>query len=122
VSADHEREARILGRLCGAGRLQGDIESLTDRQIGQLMFDVVWDALELVSPAMSISIEATYRLLRSPAGARAELEVLNDLDNLPDCPRCGESMLHYIGIGEPDYLRCTDCGFKRPELGGTERR
>ncbi len=106
-----------LRRLAVAGRRQHELLSCTDRQIGQLMFDHLWDEFELASAAMSIGMEATHRLFRSSAGERKPDEVLNDPDELPTCPRCGQPMLHYIGDGEPDYRKCTSlkCELKTPE-------
>lgn len=64
---------------------------------------------------MSISIEATHRLFRSLGGASIGEKRLNDPHTtLPRCPQCGESMLRYFGIDEPDYQRCValKCGYK----------
>lgn len=41
---------RVIEGLCAAGSIQARLEELADRQLGQLMFDVVWEALPLVSP------------------------------------------------------------------------
>jgi hypothetical protein len=104
-------EQDVLRSLSSTGKLQRNLESLSDRQVGQLMFDKVWEAVPMTSPAMSISIEATERLFRSQAGARTEEEVFNHPDKLQVCPDCGQPMLlRYVGIGEPDYSRCESCG------------
>lgn len=87
------------------GELGRRLPTLADRQIGQLVWDVVLDDLGLVSPAMSISIEASERLFRSIAGARTTAR-LNVPGALPTCPQCGEEMMHFIGVGEPDYRQC----------------
>ncbi len=127
------KAARLLGQseqnslraLVTTGKLMRDLEALSDRQIGQLMFDVVWDVLDMVSPAFSISAEASERLFRSPSGSRDPDEVLNDPDKLPDCPICGQPMMRYIGIGEPDYLKCVTvgCGHRivEPNKGEDQR-
>lgn len=89
------------------------------------MFDVVWGEFDVVTPAMSISVEGTERLFRSRLRARGRNEVLNDPDKLSDCPICGNPMMHYIGIGEPDYRKCVTvgCGHKIAETikGGDQR-
>ncbi len=105
----------LISEVAALGRMQQNLKSLTDRQIGQKCFDVVWEQLPMVSGALAIVIEGTERLFRSQAGARGEHEVLNDIDRLPLCPLCGEAMLHYIGIGEPDHQKCNVCGHKIEE-------
>jgi hypothetical protein len=78
------------------------------------MFDEVWEVLPLVSPAMTITVEATHRLFRSPGQATTGEQQFNAPDALPRCPRCKEPMMRYFGIGEPDYQRCMalKCGCK----------
>lgn len=97
---------RVIERLCVAGGLQQRLEELNDRQVGQLMFDVVWDEFEIASPAFTITLEATHRLFRSSGGASTGEKRINDPGHLPSCPKCGEDMMHFIGIDEPDYRRC----------------
>jgi formate dehydrogenase maturation protein FdhE len=109
------RAEKLIGEVAALGRVQQSLESLTDRQVGQLMFNHVWEALPMASSAMSISIEATHRLFRSQAGARGEHELLNNPENLPDCPQCKRPMLHYVGIGEADYRYCEACRYKIEE-------
>lgn len=89
------------------------MRSLSDRQVGQLMFDHIGDEYAFGSPETAICNEATQRLFRSPAGARSIDEFFNDPHMLPLCPRCGEAMMRFVGIGEPDYLECvsTRCGY-----------
>lgn len=110
-------QQRVVAAFFRCGEVGSHLSSLTDRQIGQLVFDVVWDELGLVSPALSICIEAIERLFRSPAGARPEGKRFNDINNLPACPVCEEDMLHYVGIDEPDYDQCSSvtCGHKVPK-------
>jgi formate dehydrogenase maturation protein FdhE len=111
----------LIGEVASLGGIQQSLESLTDRQIGQLMFDRVWNEVPMISGALGIVIEATERLFRSPAGVRGEHEEFNDIEHLPDCPLCGEAMLHYVGIGEPDFRKCNVCACKIPE-GKVEKR
>jgi hypothetical protein len=107
-----ERATIALG---ATGALQERLPDLNDRQIGQLMFDIVWDELPLVSPAMTITTEATHRLFRSPGGASTGEQQFNAPDSLQCCPQCGEPMMRYFGIGEQDYQRCValKCGYKK---------
>ena len=113
--SEHRSANELIGEVASLGGIQQGLESLSDRQVGQLMFDRVWDELPMVSGCLGIAIEATERLFRSRAGARGEHEELNDIEHLPGCPLCGEAMLHYIGIGEPDYRKCNVCACKIPE-------
>jgi len=55
---------RLFGALSFAGSLKKELASLPDKSIGQLMFDHVWNELNLLSPEMTICTEATERLLR----------------------------------------------------------
>lgn len=108
LAKSRQPSERVIGGLCATGSLQGKLQTLTDKQVGQLMFREVWEALPLASPAMSISIEATHRLYRSPGGASTGEKRLNDPHTtLPRCLHCAEPMLRYIGIDEPDFQRCT---------------
>ena len=54
---------RVVGALCLAGALKKALSSLSDKSIARLMFEHVWDELNPLSPAMTICVEATQRLL-----------------------------------------------------------
>jgi len=56
---------RVAGTLFLAGALKKELASLPDESIGQLMFDHIWNKLNLLSPEMTICAEATERLLGS---------------------------------------------------------
>ena len=56
---------RIVGALSLAGALKKELASLPDKSIGQLMFDHVWNELNLLSPEMTICQVATERLIDS---------------------------------------------------------
>ena len=115
LAKSRQPSERVIGALGVTGFLQKRLHELGDRQVGQLMFDEVWEVLPLASPAMSITMEATHRLFRSPGGASTGETRLNDPHTtLQRCPRCGEPMMRYFGIGEPDYQRCVavKCGCK----------
>jgi hypothetical protein len=105
-----DRRERIIESFFRSGNVGARLTQLSDRQIGQLMFDLVGDNFGFGSPEASISNEATERLFRSKAGARAENEEFNNLNELPACPWCGSDMLHFVGIDEPDFRRCTSVG------------
>lgn len=108
---------RVVESFFRSGDVGRRLRDLSDRQIGQLMFDYVGDDFCFGSPQGSICSEATERLFRSPAGARADNEEFNNLNELPACPRCGSDMLHFVGIDEPDYRLCTgiECQHKIEE-------
>lgn len=97
---------RMVESFLHSGDIGARLTALSDRQIGQLMFNHVGDDFCFGSPEASICNEATERLFRSKAGARGENEEFNDPIELPDCPKCGQPMMHYIGFNEPDYRKC----------------
>lgn len=111
----NDPQQRVIASFFRCGEVGSHLPSLTDRRIGQLVFDVVWDELGLVSPALRICIEAIERLFRSPAGARPEDEVFNDIDKLPICPQCGEGMMHFVGIEDYDECVSLKCSHKIPK-------
>jgi predicted protein tyrosine phosphatase len=53
---------RIVGSLLVAARLKQSLAALTDAEVGQLMFDVVWNVMDVFSPEMTICQVATERL------------------------------------------------------------
>jgi hypothetical protein len=57
-----------------AGRLKRKLALLPNEAIGQLMFDHVWNELNLLSPEMTICQEATERLLNSSSVVRTVKE------------------------------------------------
>jgi atypical dual specificity phosphatase len=59
---------RVVGSLCVAARLKRSLAALPDAAVGQLMFDFVWNELNLLSPEMAICQEATERLLGHEPG------------------------------------------------------
>jgi len=54
---------RIVGSLLAAARLKQSLAALTDAEVGQLMFERVWNVVDVFSPEMAICQEATERLL-----------------------------------------------------------
>jgi hypothetical protein len=56
---------RVIGSLLVAGLLKKRLALLPDEAVGQLMFDAVWNELNLLSPEMTICQAATERLRNS---------------------------------------------------------
>jgi hypothetical protein len=105
--------ARVVGTLFVAGLLKERLARLTDRQVGQLMLDLVWNQLGVLDPEMTICQHATQRLFRS-SGGNLTAEEIEMQEQRPACPMCGSEMVHNFGIDEPDYLECAllDCGLR----------
>jgi ribosomal protein S27AE len=103
---------RRVGMLLAAGVLDRHLDALSDKQVGQLMFDHVGRDLGIVQPEATICNQATQRLFRSEIGCLED-----DGKVQPDrasCPKCGnEALLHYR-IDEPDFRQCVflGCGHK----------
>lgn len=106
---------QVVGTLFVAGVLQKRLLGLTDRQIGQLLFDVVDGQLAISEPEVTICQQATLRLFRSSVGRFATTDNEN-LKRQSICPKCGNEMLLRYGIDEPDYQECvlSACGHKIP--------
>ena len=111
---------RLVGALFVAGMLDMHLAQLTDRQIGQLMFDYFGHGLGMLQPEMTICHHATRRLFRS-AGGSLTTEDIETQRQRTACPRCGNEMVPHVGIDEPDFLECAflNCGHK--ELPNTEK-
>ena len=54
ISNSNRPFEQVVGTLYIAGQLNERFSGLTDRQIGQLLSDVVWNRLELLSPETAI--------------------------------------------------------------------
>jgi hypothetical protein len=90
------------------GALSDRLTGLSDRQIGQLLFDFCWPELYLNGPELIICTHAIDRLRRSTGGVITNEKAQDNLKQQPVCPKCGnETFLHY-GIDEPDFWLC-DC-------------
>jgi hypothetical protein len=57
---------RVVGSLLMAARLKQRLAALTDAAVGQLMFERVWNVVDVFSPEMAICQVATERLIRKP--------------------------------------------------------
>jgi len=105
---------QVVGTLWVAGTLKRRLAQLTDRQIGQLLWDHVLDELTLFGPDSAICEHAVRRLLRSERGSWTENDKSVMDEDTPPCPACGSETVHHIGIDEPDFLLCAraDSGHK----------
>lgn len=108
---------RCVGTLLAAGVLDRHLDALSDRQVGQLMFDEVGNDLGIAQPEATICHQATRRLFRSEGGRLEEEPLLRS-----PCPRCGNEMLPHYGIDEPVFYQCVylACGHK--EYVGSDER
>jgi hypothetical protein len=97
---------RFLGAVRLAGMLRQRLAKLTDRQIGQLVSDVVADEFRVLGPEMEICEHAVRRLFRSEGGRWAEGEKSAMDEDTPPCPACGSETIYQVGIDEPDFLLC----------------
>jgi len=121
-----EGSARLSDAFIGAMRLAAKLRQrlarLTDRQVGQLVRDVVADGLRVLSPEMEICEDAARRLFRSGGGRWAEQDASVGNETAPPCPACGAETICQVGIDEPDFLLCAsaDCQHKEPLGIGTD--
>src|ERR1035441_5071918 len=77
--------AMILGSVLGHR-----LNELSDRQIGQLLFDFCWAECYFNSPELIIVTQAIDRLRRSMGGAATNEEA--QVKQQPVCPKCGNEM------------------------------
>ena len=66
---------RVVGALCVSGILKARLAVLSDRAIGQLMFEFVWGELNVFSPELTICEVATERFLGRPVQADKDEEL-----------------------------------------------
>lgn len=97
------------------GALSDRLNGLSDRQIGQLLFDFCWPELYLNGPELIICTHAIDRLRRSTGGAVTNEEAEDNLKQQPVCPKCGNELFLHYGIDEPDFWLCdrVACRHKR---------
>jgi hypothetical protein len=97
------------------GALSDRLNELSDRQIGQLLFDFCWPELYVDGPELSIVTQAIDRLRRSTGGGIPNEEAQDNLKQQPVCPKCGNEMFLHYGIDEPDFWLCdrVACRHKR---------
>ena len=97
------------------GALSDRLNGLSDRQIGQLLFDFCWPELYVDGPELIIVTQAIDRLRRSTGGAVTNEEAQEGLKQQPVCPKCGHEMFLHYGIDECDFWLCdyAACRHKR---------
>jgi hypothetical protein len=105
---------RLVGALFVAGMLDMRLEGLTDRKIGQLMFDHVGNGLGVLLPEATICGHTTRRLFRSAGGSFTRKDMVRQRHRAA-CPKCGNVMLLHYGIEESDFLECVllKCRYKK---------
>ena len=105
---------RLTAMVLG-GALRDRLNELSDRQIGQLLFDFCWPELYVDGPELTIVTQAIDRLRRSKGGVVPNEEAQDSLKQQPVCPKCGNEMFLHYGIDEPDFWRCdyVACRHKR---------
>jgi hypothetical protein len=81
--------------------LQERLAQLTDRQIGQLMFDHFGHDLGILQPEMTICQHATQRLFRSAGGCLTAEDVQRQR---PSCPQCGMKCSRITELTNPIFL------------------
>jgi hypothetical protein len=96
---------RLAAALLIPSVLAKRLHQLHDRQIGQLLLDVVWPQLSPLHPASTVCLAAADRLRRLKPGEPARCLA---------CPRCGNAAYFHHGIGEPDFWQCdlASCGHR----------
>ena len=109
---------RRFGSLLVAAVLDRRLRELRDKQIGQVVLDLVLPDLAMGTPAMTICQHATQRLFRSTCGKFTEAEIEKQQERR-SCPRCGNEMLQHYGIEEPDCWRCVSLACKYEEIVGS---
>ncbi len=95
--------------------LSDRLNELSDRKIGQLLFEFCWAECYFNSPELSIVTQAIDRLRRSTGGAVTSEEAQGNQKQQPVCPKCGNEMFLHYGIDEPDFRLCDSvaCRHKR---------
>jgi hypothetical protein len=112
------RFERHFGALLASGLLHSRLTELSDRQIGQLMFDQVGRDLGVAQPEAMICQQATRRLFRSASGSLTD--EATEQTRRP-CPKCGNEMLFHYGIDEPDFNQCVFLGCQHKEYVRCDR-
>ena len=96
---------RLTAMVLG-GALSDRLNGLSDRQIGQLLFDFCWPELYVDGPELIIVTQAIDRLRRSTGHVITKEEAQENLGPQPVCPKCGNEMFLHYGIDEPDFWLC----------------
>lgn len=80
---------RVVGALCVAGLLKERLAALPDEAVGQLMFDHVWNDMNVFSPELTICEVATERLRESTIAIASKAARVDTCETSLICPRCG---------------------------------
>ena len=99
----------VVDRLSAMGlgnTLRDRLNAMSDRQIGQLLFDFCWTQMYVDGPELGLVTQAIDRLRRSPGGLITNEEADERLQQRPLCPKCGSEMFLHYGIDEPDFWLC----------------
>jgi len=80
---------QVVGTLCVAGLLKQRLAGLPDKALGQLMFDYVWNDMNVFSPELTICEIATERLLGSAIGIVPKAGSVEKCETSLVCPECG---------------------------------
>jgi hypothetical protein len=111
---------RLVGALWMAGVLDERLCRLSDRQIGQLMFDHFGNDLSILQPESTISRHAIRRLFRSAGGTISTADIEKQSQR-PECPKCGNEMLLHYRIDEADFLKCVLLKCRHKEVLNTKK-
>jgi integrase len=106
-SENRVEQDRLRAVVLG-GAVSDRLNEMSDRQIGQLLFDFCWPELYVDGPELIIVTQAIDRLRRSTGGAVTNEEAQDNLKQQPVCPKCGNEMFLHYGIDKPDFWLC-DC-------------
>jgi hypothetical protein len=105
-----------LSAIALGGTLHDRLNAMSDRQIGQLIFDFCWVQMYMEGPELSLVTQAIDRLRRSTGGGITFEEADERLKQRPICPEpeCGCEMYIHYGIDEPDFWLCESlsCGHR----------
>jgi hypothetical protein len=104
---------RLTAMILGSA-LSHRLDGLSDRQIGQLLFDFCWAECYFNSPELTIVTQAIDRLRRSTRGAVTNEEA--QVKQQPVCPKCGNEMFLHYGIDEPDFWLCDRVACRHKEI------
>lgn len=68
---------RVIGSLLVAELVKKRLALLSNESVGRLMFDFVWNVMDVLSPELAICQVATERLLNSSSVVKTEKENAN---------------------------------------------
>jgi hypothetical protein len=110
---------RLRAAVFGSA-LSHRLDGLSDRQIGQLLFDFCWAECYFNSPELIIVTQAIDRLRRSTGGPVTNEEAQDNLKQQPVCPKCGNEMFLHYGIDERDFWLCDNVSCRHRRYVGEQ--